>query len=281
MSELLRRLQELWPPRGESLVQVVDILLVAFIIYRLLLLVRSTRAWRILVGIVVFIVALVLADVFQLNTLHWILEKATLLAPVALVILFLPELRHMLEGFGKLGDIGESSFAKSSASNRQTVEEILAAVVELAATRTGALIVIERAVHLDDVVATGVLLNAQVTAPLLGSIFYDQNPLHDGAAVIRGNTIAAAACRLPLSDSRIDAQMHMRHRAGLGISEQSDSITLIVSEERGYISLAFDGRVTRYVDHNQVREALMKLLYGDPKPTRKKNGRSKKPSEVA
>lgn len=281
MSELLQRLRALWPLSGESITQVLDILLVAYIIYRLLLLVRSTRAWRILVGIVVFVGALMLSDVFHLRTLHWILEKATLLGPVALVILFLPELRHMLEGFGKLGDIGESSFSKSNASNRQTVEEILAAIAELAATRTGALIVIERSVHLDDVISNGVHLNAQVTAPLLGSIFYDQNPLHDGAAIIRGNVIAAAACRLPLSESnRMDPSLHMRHRAGLGISEQTDSITLIVSEERGYISIAFDGRIQRFADHNEVREALMRLLYGDPKPQRKRNGK-KRPGEVA
>lgn len=265
----MRRFATLWPPNQETLVQVVDILLVAFIAYKLLVLVRSTRSWRILIGIVFFVLALVVSEVLQLRTVHWLLEKATLLGPVALVILFLPELRQTLEGFGKLGDFSDRPFTKDKLGY-STIEEIVAAVSEMATTRTGSLIVIERGVHLDDVAATGVALNAQVSSALLGSIFYDQGPLHDGALVIRDNRVLAAACRLPLSENRaISAHLHMRHRAGIGITEQSDAICVIVSEERGAISVALDGRIERIVDANALREYLKKELFGDTQPPKK------------
>ncbi|MCE9558504.1 MAG: diadenylate cyclase CdaA [Armatimonadetes bacterium] len=279
--EIWRRFTQLWPPTQETLIQVVDVLLVAFIAYKLLVLVRSTRAWRILVGIIVFIVALVLSEVFQLRTVHWLLEKATLLGPVALVILFLPELRQTLEGFGKLGDFTDRPFAKERAVSSTTLEEIVAAVAELSSTKTGALIVVERGVHLDDIIATGVSLNAAVSAALFGSIFYDQGPLHDGATVVRGNVISAAACRLPLSENaRIDSHLHMRHRAGIGITEQSDSICIIVSEERGIISFAVDGRLERLPDTQALRDRLKKELLGDDQ-TPKKPRRRRKEEVVA
>ncbi len=258
-----------------NLVHVIDILLVAYLIYRVLTMIRGTRAWRILGGVVIFVVALFVSDYLQLKTLHWILDKATLLAPVAIVILLLPELRQTLEGFARIG-LWPEGFSREAQTGAQTVEEIVAAVAEMSASRLGSIIVVERGTHLDDIAANGVLLNAAVSAPLLDSIFYHGNPLHDGAAVIRGNTILAAACRLPLSeDPRLDKSLHMRHRAGIGISEQSDAIAIIVSEERGWISVAIDSRLTRLAGHLELRDFLnMQLRNGNEQ--RRFRGRKKR-----
>ncbi len=228
------------------------------------MLVRGTRAWRILLGLSIFGIVYALSGPASLNlrTLHWMLDKATPLGPVALVILFLPELRQAIEGMGRLGfqlqHFGEGGADRLAA---HTIKEIVSAVTELAADRTGALIVIEKGVELQEVVATGVSLNAKVSSALLGSIFYDQNPLHDGAAIIRGDQILAAACRLPLSESsRIDTHVHMRHRAAVGISEAVDCLTIVVSEERGTISIADAGALIRLSTPSELRERLHREL---------------------
>jgi diadenylate cyclase len=246
----------------DGLIAVADILLVAFLIYRLLMLVRGTRAWRILVGIGIFIALLGVSDRLHLATLHWVLASATPLGPVALVILLLPELRQAIEGLGKLDRWTQrlASPAETRAEAR-TVEEIVAAAAELAAGRVGALIVLEKAAPLDDIVANGVELDASVSAPLLGAIFYEGNPLHDGAVVIRGDAILAAACRLPLSEStRIDQSVHMRHRAAVGVTEATDAICIAVSEERGTISVASEGRLRRLNGHLELRDILNREL---------------------
>lgn len=239
-------------------VQFVDIALVTFLIYRLLVLVRGTRAWRILLGVVAFLLLLWLSDRLRLNTLHWILDKATLLGPVALVILFLPELRQAIEGFGKITPLQVWPIAgNEDRAAAETVEEITAAVAELQSEHVGALIVIEMQGKLTEVISNGVALNARVSAPLLGSIFYGQNPLHDGAVIIRGDTIAAAACRLPLSESSQIAQsLHMRHRAAVGVTETTDCIAIVVSEERGTISVAREGYIERITSANELRDYL-------------------------
>lgn len=262
MNEILRRLQELKQEPLENFLNLIDILLVAYVLYRVLALIRSTRAWRILGGIIIFVLALFISDYLQLRTLHWLLDKATLLAPVALVILLLPELRQTLEGFAKLGWWPER-LGSDSHSGANTVEEIVAAVAEMASSNVGALIVVERGTKLDDVAANGVQLNAQVSAPLLGSIFFEGNPLHDGAAIIREDQVIAAACRLPLSeDTRLDHHLHMRHRAGLGISEQADCVVIIVSEERGTISVAVDGKLKTLAGHEELRQLMNTLVRG-------------------
>lgn len=256
MNDIFRRLQELKQVSLENLINLIDILLVAYVVYKILSLIRSTRAWRILGGIVIFVAALFLSDYLQLKTLHWLLDKATLLAPVAVVILLLPELRQTLEGFARLG-LWPERLGGEARAGANTVEEIVAAVAELAANNIGALIVIERGTKLEDICLNGVQLNATVSAPLLGSIFYEGNPLHDGAAIIRDDRVIAAACRLPLSDnSRLDQHLHMRHRAGLGISEQSDAVVVIVSEERGTISVSIDGTLTKLPGHAELRDLL-------------------------
>lgn len=276
MNDLLRRLQDLAQPTWENFVHVVDILIVAFVLYRILVLVRSTRAWRILTGIVIFILLLFMSDYLQLRTLHWLLEKATLLGPVALVILFLPELRQALEGFGKLRLIGDVGPKHGIVAAARTVEEIVGAVSELAGARLGALIVLERNDNLQEIISNGVSLDAEVSAALLGSIFFGTNPLHDGAVVIRNDRLVAAACRLPLSESTyIDKHVHMRHRAGIGMSEQADCLVIVVSEERGTISISQNGTLVRISDSAELRTILNHELRGPdpeekPKPKKKR-----------
>jgi diadenylate cyclase len=252
---------QLFDLRTQGLIYVVDILLVAYVIYRLLKLVRGRRAWRIATGIGFFVAALVLSERFQLNTLHWILDKATLLAPVALVILFLPELRQAVEGFGKLGGWTDRLITVQQKTTVDTVQQICAAVAEMAEHRIGALIVIERTTRLQEVADNGIPVHAKVTAPLIGAIFYHGNPLHDGAIVIRGDEVVAAACRLPMSESTtIPGHLHMRHRAGIGISEHSDAIVVIVSEERGEIAVAHEAALLPLSDELELRRYLEREL---------------------
>jgi len=248
----------------QNLVHVIDVLLVAFLVYKLFMLVRGTRAWRVLGGIVIFVLALLASRSLGLTTLHWILEKAATLAPVAMVILLLPEMRQAIEGFGKLGFWPQKLGAFEQRTEVRTIEEIVAASAEMAAARVGALMVIERAAPLDEVIGNGVRLDAKVSAALLNSIFYEGNPLHDGAAIIRADTIVAAASRLPLSESaRLDHNVHMRHRAGVGITEEFDCVTVVVSEERGAISVAIDGRLRRVDSPQELRDILNREVRGE------------------
>lgn len=265
MDDIIRRLSELWAPNWKGPISVIDILIVAFLVYRLMMMVRGTRAWKILIGIGVFVLALYLSEILQLRTLHWLLEKATLLAPVALVILLLPELRQAIEGFAKLGLWPEKFLGSEYGPNEATVDAILAAAATMSEQKIGALIVIERTEQLNDVIKTGVPLNAKVSSALLEAVFYDGNPLHDGAAVIRKDQLVSAACRLPLSeDATISSQYHMRHRAGLGISENSDAAAVIVSEERGEIAVAIGGQIQAYTSLDELRIALNRLMVGEP-----------------
>lgn len=245
----------------QGLVYVIDILLVAYVIYRLLKLVRGRRAWRIAIGVGFFVVALVASERLQLNTLHWVLDKATVLAPVALVILFLPELRQAVEGFGKLGGWTDRLMTSQEKTTAESIQQVCAAVADMAEHRIGALIVIERSMSLQDVADNGIPVHAKVTAPLIQAIFYHGNPLHDGAVVIRGDEVVAAACRLPMSESTaIPAHYHMRHRAGIGMSEHSDAIVVIVSEERGEIAVAQDGVQIGMSDELELRKYLEREL---------------------
>ncbi len=243
----------------------VDILIVAYIFYRLFMLIRGSRAWRIVLGIAGFVLLLFVSGKLELFALNWLLDKATILGPVALVILFLPELRQAIEGLSplRLGKLEITPKFSSSTlkTEARTVEELVAAVTELATESTGALIVIERGAPLDEIANNGVIVNARVSAPLIGSIFYEGNPLHDGAVIIRGDMIVAAACRLPLSDSnRLSQNVHMRHRAGLGVTEQLDCIAIIVSEERATISYAKEGRLRKLANAHELRDFLNREL---------------------
>jgi diadenylate cyclase len=242
----------------DGLVAAIDILIVSFLFYRFLMLVRGTRFWRILMGIIIYLFVLEISGKIGLRELNWVLLQAFYLGPVALVILFLPELRQAIEGLGKLDKwtqhLGVDERPRSEA---RTIEDLVAAVAEMAAGKVGALIVVEKEANLDHFVENGVTLNARLSTPLLVSIFYDQNPLHDGAVIVRRDTIVAAACRLPVSENmRLDQSVHLRHRAAVGITENTDCFVIVVSEERGTISVAMDGKLSRLEGHNELRDFL-------------------------
>lgn len=263
MNEFSKRFQDLFAPGLQGVVNIVDILLVTYLVYRLLKLVRGTRVWRVVLGIGVFIAVLGLSDFLGFKTLHWILEQGTLLGPVALVILFLPELRQALEGFARFGIWGGKFMGNETSLGGDTLQEIVSAVAEMAEQRTGALIILERGANLDAIAENGVPVRAQVTAALLGAIFNEGSPLHDGATLIRHGQIIAAACRLPLSESvTIDSHYHMRHRAGVGITEEADCVAIIVSEERGHVTVAIDGKLIPMPTGKDLRELLNQELRG-------------------
>lgn len=262
MKQILDQLDSLRRLNVTSFTHWADILLVTFLIYRLLLLIRGTQAWRIVTGIAAFVILLGLSKFLQLDTLNYILDKATLLAPVAIAIIFLPELRQALEGFGKL--LPQKIGVSESSVEAHVVEEIVAASSEMSESKIGAIIVIEREAQLDSIISNGTPIDATISAPLLGAIFFEGNPLHDGAAVVRRGRVVAAACRLPLSDSiSLDSHVHMRHRAGVGVTETNDCLAIIISEERGKISIAKEGKLHLMSGSGQLREVLTVELRGD------------------
>lgn len=256
---------------GDTLQATLDILLVAFFFYHLIMLAKGTRAFQVLMGICVFIVIFFLSQRLNLDALNWLLYQMFYLGPVAIVILFLPELRHALEEVGRVGFWGGGfgGVAREDVSN--LVGEIVKASSMLAAKKIGALMVIERETGLSDIVETGTELNAIVTADLLGTIFYPGSPLHDGAVIIRRTRMAAAGCTLPLSVSpHIGTTIHTRHKAALGISEQSDAAVVVVSEETGIISLAFEGNLVRGLRDEALESRLEVILRGKDRPSLRK-----------
>lgn len=250
------------------LVNLVDVLLVAALFYQLLMWARGTRAWQIMWGIVIYLVVLWLSNILQLSTLAWILQKFEVLGPVAIVILFFPELRHVLEEMGRIGFWGSRFRVLDKQHVTRVVDEIVRAAVGFSASNTGALIVLERETGLNDFIASGRILDATLSADLLRTIFYPGGPLHDGAVIVRGDKIVAAGCVLPLtSNPGIGTSIHTRHRAALGATEQSDAVVVVVSEETGSISISHDGRLIRGLREDSLRERLITLMEGGASDT--------------
>lgn len=244
----------------------LDVAIVAFLIYRLLLLARGTRAWQLMLGLLVFSLALFLTDVTNLETIHWLLDRMTALGPVAIVILFFPELRRLLESIGRVEFWRSSLQFGEEDPIRRAIREVVTAVSQMARERIGALIVWERSEHVGE--GLGIDLHAEIAAPLLKTIFYPGSPLHDGAVILRGcEIIEAAVYFAELSQNPdIPAYLHTRHRAGIGATEQADCIAIIVSEERGRITLALGGNWTPDIDADQLQSLLEDLLIGDANP---------------
>ena len=244
---------------------VIEIIVIAIVFYQLILWIQRTRAWRVLRGFLVLLVIYVLVNLFQLNTLTWLLNKILGWGFIALVVILQPELRRILEQLGSRGffagifDLGfshnEGEFGAS------VVNEIVQACEQMSAARTGALIVVERANSMSEIERTGIKIDAVVTSALLLNIFEHNTPLHDGAVVVRGDRVAAATCYLPLSDNtEISKNLGTRHRAGLGLSEVTDAWIVIVSEETGRISIAREGALTDRLSSAELRDELMKLV---------------------
>ena len=243
-----------------SVWSVLDILVVSFIFYKGYMLIKETRAEQLLKGLV-FIVALIpISYIFKLDMLYFILNKTLTIGVLSVIIIFQPEIRRALEHLGRsaFDDIHNS---QSVEKRNEVVNEIATAVENLAETKTGALIVIEQVTGLGDILASGTIIDAKVTSALLENIFVVNTPLHDGATIIRKDRIHASGCVLPLTNNNlINKKLGTRHRAAIGLSEISDALVIIVSEETGIISLAINGRLTRNYDKDKLRTILLKIM---------------------
>jgi len=243
-----------------TVLDAIDILIVAFVIFKLINAIRHTRAITLIKGLAVVVIAGVVAQAFGLKTVNWLLDQATTTVFVALPIVFYPELRRALEHLGQ-----GTLFTKAVATDRADADHVIAVVIEVAfrlsARKVGALIVIERDTGLQEYVDTGVELNAVLSVQLLANIFEPNSPLHDGAVIIRKKRIEAASCLLPLTETRLDAQLGTRHRAAVGLTEHSDALVVVVSEETGAVSLAVGGQLRRYLTESRLREQLQAYLH--------------------
>lgn len=246
---------------------VIDIAIVTYILYRLIVLIRGTRAEQLVKGLVVLLIALVGSGLLGLRTINWFLQGLMTIGLVAIPIVFQPELRRALEQLGR-GKIFQGSPSDYEEENFQIVlEELLKAIPVLVKKKIGALIVLERKTGLKEYVETGIKIEGLVTAELIVNIFMPRSPLHDGAVIIRDLIMAAAGCYLPLTENpNLSKELGTRHRAGLGITEISDAVVIIVSEETGVISLAHDGRLTRYLDEKTLRGTLLSQYFSVSKP---------------
>ena len=244
----------------------IDVLVVAFLTYQLLKLIRGTQAAQLLVGLVVLLVVGFVASQLHLRLLNYIFTNGGQVVLVAVIVLFQPELRRALDQVGRLNPVRSVILGQHQAPGIQrVVEEVIRAVGSLSERRTGALIVFERETGLENVAATGVRVDAEITAEFLATIFYTGTPLHDGAVIIRNGRVIAAGCVLPLADTIPGVgRMGTRHRAALGLTLQTDAVVLIVSEETGLISLAHGGRIYRGLDTTQLTDMLVGLLGGKP-----------------
>ena len=242
-------------------VDYIDILIIAFLIYQLVLLTRQTRAIQVLKGLAVIIVASYVSEVIGLTALNWVLRSILNNGVIALLILFQPELRRALEQIGRSAKLDRSGQRDES---ERIVDEITQCLLRLSRRRVGALIVFEQRDGLKDVTETGTAIDSLISAPLLENIFEPNTPLHDGAVIIRGQRVVAAACVLSLSESSaISRDLGTRHRAALGVSETTDAMVFIVSEETGIISMARGGRLTRHLDAEGIRKLLIAMYHED------------------
>lgn len=241
----------------------IDIVLISFIIYQLIQLMRRTRASQVIKGLAIILAAAWLVDLLQLQALGWILGAVVGNAAVVLVVLFQPELRRVLEQIGRRTGIDRTAQVDLDAEH-SVVENIVAAMLHLSRRKVGMLLVIEQRTGLHDVIQTGTMVDSLITSELLENIFEPNTPLHDGAVIIRGPRIVAAGCVLPLTeDNMLSKELGTRHRAGLGMTETTDAMSLIVSEETGTISMARSGRLTRHLDGEALRRILTEIYHKD------------------
>ena len=242
---------------------IIEIIIIAFLFYEVLVWFKKTRAWALLKGIVLILVAILIAAIFNFSTILWLASKTLSVGVIAIFIIFQPEFRKALEQLGRRRSFLHKFFTGGSSKltiSDQSIEELMTAVVELSRTRTGALICIEEEIDLDEYAATGITIDSNISTQLLLNIFIDKTPLHDGAVIIKEDRIAAATCYLPLSvKQNINKRFGTRHRAGVGLSEVSDAFVIIVSEETGKISLALGGELLEDVDSVELRNRLFEL----------------------
>jgi diadenylate cyclase len=281
MEDFLGRLSEFYnkatvvlgmPDIAFSVVDVIEILIISFLFYHILLWIKSTRAWNLFKGIIVILLLVLIAVIFQMNTIIWLAENTLNVGLIALVIIFQPELRNALENLGSknlFGRLFSVSKEEENDFSDRTIQSIVRASYAMGKVKTGALIVIEDEISLNEYVRTGIDVDALVSSQLLINIFEKNTPLHDGAVIVRGNRVVSATCYLPLSDSlTLSKDLGTRHRAAVGISEVSDSLTIVVSEETGKVSLAMRGQIYHGVDEAFLREKLQYLQNRSHEETR-------------
>lgn len=266
---------------------IIDIIIVSVIIYYAVIFIRDRRAAKLLIGIFSLLAVYFVSDALHMYVLGFLSKSIFEVGLIALIILFQPELRSLLE---KVGGTSINSINRIGTADQKNIQKIINTIdiisktaADFSAIRRGALIVIERTTKLGDISKSGITLKSELSVPLLKNIFYDKAPLHDGAAIISNNLIEAAGCRLPLSDSEnIPPDVGMRHRAGVGISENSDAIVVVVSEESGIISVALDGKLERNFDMYSLKKKLTDLLVensSSKNSKKQKNSKNKKSAE--
>ena len=254
---------------GISLFDLVDILIVSYVIYKLIMLVQGTRAVQLLKGIFVVVSAWVLSIWFNLYTLQWLMNQMFTFGVLGLIVIFQPELRRALEQLGR-GRLFTRSSVEEEQEYRDDISEVIKACNYMSKRRIGALIVFERETGLNDFIESGTMLHSKISSELLINVFTPNTPLHDGAIIVRKNVVMAAGCYLPLSENPfISKELGTRHRAAIGMSEISDAISVIVSEETGQISLAMNGQIVRDIKE----EALISKLFDELRPKRTKEKR--------
>lgn len=238
---------------------IVEIIIIAFAFYAIMMWFQRTRAWALFKGILIIIIVVIIAALFQLDTIYWIASKAISVGIIGIFVLFQPELRRALEQLGR-GKVFTDLFGTGKGEDRisdKNIEEVVYAVQEMSAAHTGALICIERDIPLGEYESTGIAVDAEISRQLILNIFENKTPLHDGAVVIRNDRITSATCYLPMSESEISKQYGTRHRAGLGLSETTDAFVIIVSEETGQISLASSGELIEDITESDLKNRLI------------------------
>ncbi|MDA8205602.1 MAG: diadenylate cyclase CdaA [Thermaerobacter sp.] len=250
---------------GSALISMVDVAIVSYGVYRLFLLIRGTRAVQLIKGIILLLVAVPVSNWLRLSATHFVLKDIQTMLVVAIPIVFQPELRRALEQLGQGRFFAQTMLNREEVDVTRMIDELARASDRMSRSRTGALIVIERQTGLAEYAATGTPIDAVVSSALLENIFVPNTPLHDGAVIIRGDRVVAAAAFLPLTDSaQPGSELGSRHRAAIGISEQSDAIAVTVSEETGWISIAAEGRLYRRLEDRALREMLLRYLRSRP-----------------
>ncbi len=239
---------------------VIDILIVAVILYKVYEMLQDTRAITLVKGLIVLMIVTLVASILELHVISWLLQKSVQLLFVALPIVFQPELRRALERLGQGRFLGLDQYLDAEEANSIT-NEIDKAVFNMADKKIGALLAIEKNVGINEIIDTGIKIEGLVTTEFLMNVFIPNTPLHDGAAVIRGKRLVAAGCYLPLTENRsLSSELGTRHRAAIGLSEQCDAVIIIVSEETGVVSVAENGRIERYMTHDSLRQRIRPLF---------------------
>jgi diadenylate cyclase len=254
-------------PWWRHLLDLVDIGIVAFFLYRMFLLVRGTQAVQLLVGVLLLGLVGLAATVLNLRLLSFIFRNAAPAILIGIIVLFQPEIRRALDQFGRIGFLGRPLAHYNLQIFNRMIEDVIRATAKLTQRFTGALIVFEKETGLENYANTGIRINGELTAEFLEAIFFPNSPLHDGAVIIRGNQILAAGCVLPLADeASVRERMGTRHRAGLGLSMQTDAVIVILSEELGQITVAHEGKLLRNLDPDRLRQVLGSLLQPRSEP---------------